>query len=267
MFIERISPSKSDIIDQCLFKYNAKYILKIPGDGPKNEDTLKFGSFIHKIFETAVKDNKNKVDELKLIAESIRPTYKVGVKYNTKLLKCVENFVSFNSKLTETLATEFEFIVPLDEKNKIFANGIIDRIVKGTKKGILILDYKTSEKEIKRMELINSKQMQAYVYAVHYLYKVPYSEIDVGHYYPLTGNLITVKIPESMILNWMKKEINKVWAIRKKTKDEFPPMKNIYCSNCEYLGMCPAHAPQEVVLRRINEQLEAKKVEENKTKP
>lgn len=262
MFIERISPSKSNIIDQCLYKYHARYILRIPGDQAKNEDTLKFGSYIHKIFELGI--NNNKVKELKVIAEDIRPTYKIKEKYDNKLTTCIENFIKLNSKLSKTLSTELEFTVPLDEENKIFSTGIIDRIVEGSKGGILIIDYKTSEKEMKRLDLINDKQMQAYVHAVHKLYNVPIHMIDCGHFYPLTGNLITVKIPESMINNWKKKEISRVWAIRKKTKDEFPPMKNIYCSNCEYREMCPAQVSPEQVLCRINEQIEKKKLEDAK---
>jgi hypothetical protein len=56
VFINRISNSKSSTIDECLWKYNLKYNLKIPGFKTKSEESLRFGSFIHKVFELGYKE-------------------------------------------------------------------------------------------------------------------------------------------------------------------------------------------------------------------
>ena len=82
MFINNISASRGDIIDQCLWKYKLKYILRLPGFGSKNEGALNFGSFIHKIFEVGFKEKSMKT--LLKIAEAERSTYKVPFVENTR---------------------------------------------------------------------------------------------------------------------------------------------------------------------------------------
>ena len=96
MFINNISASKSDIIDQCLWKYNLKYILKIPGFGSKNEESLNFGSFIHKVFELGYKDND--IKQLIKLAEQERSTYKDQFQMHYRITKWIENYVLWKQK-------------------------------------------------------------------------------------------------------------------------------------------------------------------------
>jgi CRISPR/Cas system-associated exonuclease Cas4 (RecB family) len=253
MFINRISASKSDVIDQCLWKYNLKYILKIPGFGSPNEESLNFGSFIHKVFEIGYRQSDPK--ELFKIAEQTKGNYKVPFNLTDKTKKCIENFVLWNSKLGETVSTEMAFEVPLDKEHDINFNGVIDRIIKGSDGGYLVIDYKTSKTEKKKKDLADDKQMQGYAYAIHILYGVDISKIVCAHYYPVTGNFVPVRFSKIQIWNWKKKEIEKVWRIRKKTKDEFPPQKNIFCDWCEFKSVCEKFNSKEEVCKRLDEQL------------
>lgn len=254
MFIEKISPSKSDIIDKCLLKYKYKYILGISGDKSPNEDSLNFGSFIHKVFEEG-KAAKH-IKEVEKLSESFRTNYHISFDMNPKIGKCLENFIRLNHKLGEPIEVELKFELPIAEG--ILANGVIDRINKGENGGILILDYKTSKREKTKKELIYDKQLRAYAFAGHTLFNVPYSKITCGHYYPLSHNIVTVQFPEMLVEAWRKEEINKVWRIRKKKKDEFPAMENEFCNWCEYKEMCPKFKSQEVVDLRLCEQLKLK---------
>ena len=212
MFINNISASRGDIIDQCLWKYKLKYILRLPGFGAKNEDALNFGSFIHKIFEVGFKEKSMKT--LLKIAEAERTTYKVPFRENNRMKACLENFILWNQKLGETVSTEQLFTIPLD-----------------------------ADKDIN------------------------YEKIYCSHYYPVTGNFVTVKFSRFQIDQWKKKQIEKVWRIRKKKTDEFWASKNIFCDWCEYKEACPAYQSESTVCKRIDEQKELKKtLNENKKK-
>jgi hypothetical protein len=265
MFINKISSSKSDIIDLCLWKYNLKYNLRIPGFGSKNEESLNFGSFIHKVFELGYKEKDMK--SLMKIAEEVRPTYKIPFQMTDRIKMCIEHFLVWNQKLGETLSTESAFETPLDEQHDIIFNGVIDRIVKGNDGGYLVIDYKTSKREKKTKDLLDDKQMMGYAYAIHMKYGVEYSKIFCAHYYPVTGNFYPVRFSKIQILNWKKKEIDKVWRIRKKTKEDFPPMKNIFCSNCEFIPVCSKFTCEKEVNQRLDEQIKLRdKLNEEKEK-
>ena len=116
------------------------------GDKPRNEDSLKFGSYIHKILEDGYQAKNLK--DLQLLAEQHKKNYKIPFSYKERTNRCLSNFLNFNDKLGETVATELIYEVTLDKKNNIKQNGIIDRVIKGKNGGYLIIDYKTGKKQI-----------------------------------------------------------------------------------------------------------------------
>lgn len=253
MFINRISFSKSDVIDQCLGKYDLKYNQKLPGFGSSSEPSLNFGKFIHKLFE----DNYRSPTLTLLLTEAakLKGTYKVESEFNEKTKICLENFIFWNQALGETLDTEMEHRVFLDQTADIEFTAIIDRVIKGTDGGYLVIDYKTGKREKKKNELLNDKQMMGYAYVIHEKYKVPYHKIVCAHFYPVSGNFVTVKFSQFQIDKWKKKEIDKVWRLRKKTKDEFPFMKNMFCGNCEFKPLCEHFSTKEERVTRLAEQI------------
>lgn len=236
-------------------KYRYRYVDRLPEPEEANTEALHFGSYIHKVLEDGV--NATSKEELQLIAEEVRPNYKVSEKYNGKDQICIDNFLSFNAKLGETVATELVFEVDL--KDDITLNGIIDRVIKGDKGGYLIIDYKTSKREKTKMDLYQDSQLKGYVYAISKLYNVKYTDIVAAHYYPLTGNFVHVSYSAPQISAHVRKVIDEVWKIRKKKKAEFHPSRNEFCDWCAYKGCCPEFNSHQVCEKRIEELKEKKK--------
>lgn len=258
MFLNRISASKRDVIDLCLLKYRYKYIDKYPGFGAENQDSLSFGSFTHKVLELGYK--LTRFDELLKLAHENRKQYDIPNEVEDKIKICLQNFLRWNSGLGETVSTEAPFEVFLDEKNDIKFNGVIDRIVKGSKGGYLVIDYKTSKREKTKSELLNDNQLLGYAFAVNELYKIPYNEIYCCHFYPVTGNFVVVKFSAFQVANWKKKMIDTVWRIRKKTltEENFPAQKNMFCNWCEMKPICIKFNTPEAVCKGLSEQQELK---------
>ncbi len=248
MFINKISESKGNTFKECRLKYRYKYVDRLPeldsGDG-----AMEFGSYIHKIFEDGVE--MTTLPELLSLAESLRSTYKFASKYEPKIEICCKNFLDFNSKLTTSLGTETKFSLPLNEDVEF--NGVIDRIIGGKEQGILVIDYKTSKREKTKAELYMDSQLKGYTHAAHILFKVPYNNITVAHYYPITNNFVPVQYSASQINAWVRATQNLFWKIRKTKKEECMPCRNQYCNWCSFKGICPEFNSPSVIQKRIDE--------------
>ncbi len=216
-------------------KYRYKYVDYLPEPDEANTDALHFGSYIHKIFEDGVNIQSEK--ELVKLSEELRGEYKVSTDYTGKDLICIKNFLEFNKKLGETVATELSFEVELGKDIKL--NGIIDRIIKGKNNTYLIIDYKTSKKEKSKIELYQDTQLKGYTYAVHKMFNVPIKNITVAHYYPLTDNLVNVSYTSNQINSYVKSIIDEVWRIRKAKKESLVATRNEFCNWCPYKSLCP----------------------------
>lgn len=248
MFINTISPSKSDTYSQCNLKYYLRYHTKLERK-PKNESALNFGSFIHKVFEEGYQAKDLKT--LHSIAEKYRKEYHISYAYNQKIDICISNFFRFNQNLSETIATEMKYEVPLG--TDITQNGIIDRVIKGTSGGILVIDYKTSKKEKSELTLLQDGQLKAYCHAANTLYKVPYDKIVCAHYYPMTNNFVKVRFNRGQIYGFIKGETQRIWEIRKKKKEEFKPSVNEFCDWCDYQEVCPQFVSPLILSQRLDE--------------
>jgi len=254
MYIKTISESKFQTYKQCQLKYRYRYVDRLPEPAESNTDALHFGSYIHKILEDGV--NAKTQDEMLLIAEEVRGSYKVSKKYTGKDLKCIDNFLEFNPKLEETVATELVFEVPV--KEDILLNGVIDRVIKGKDGGYLVIDYKTSKREKSKVELYQDTQLKGYVYAISKLYGIPFSQIVAAHYYPLTNNFVHVQYSSPQINAHLRKIVDEVWKIRKRKKVEMKPSRNEFCNWCAYKTACPEFCTMHDVSKTI-EELKAKK--------
>ena len=248
MFIKSISESKASTFTQCNLKYKFRYIDRYE-EVSKNKDALDFGSYIHKIFELGYE--KTSLEDLFTIAAEAKKDYKITEEKDRHVETCLRNFLRFNASLTETVGVELVYEIKQDDKHDISLNGIIDRVVKSPQGEYLVIDYKTGKRELKKHELYQNHQMQGYAYAIHKLMKVPIDKITVAHFYPMTGNLVSLKYSWPQISSYLRNKIETVWKIRKKKKSEFPACKNEFCWWCGYSKLCPEFTPPEKITEAL----------------
>ena len=244
MFIKGFSPSKLNTFDECQKKFLYKYVHYLPEDYNEgvSKDALQYGSYIHKILEDGVEAQS--LEELKDHAIRLRTRYQFeGREEDT--LKCIKNFFRFNNKLTESVSTEMKFK--------------IDRVVKGETGKYLVIDYKTSKREKTKRELYTDPQLMIYTAAIAQMYECKISEITVAHYYPLTGNLVSVRYMPSHVASFLKKIDQKKWLIRKKKAEDFKPRLNQFCDWCGYKQLCPKFGGTEKMLEEAKEARRASK--------
>lgn len=255
MFIKTISNSKYDTFKQCKLKYRYRYIDRLPESKEANTDALHFGSYIHKILEDGV--SATELSELESLAEEHKSKYTFPATYNPKTAICLKNFLKFNSSLGESVATEL--VYEAEVKDDITTNGIIDRIIKGSEGGYLIIDYKTSKREKTKFDLYQDMQLQGYCYAINKTYKTPIENITCAHYYPITNNFVSIQYTNAQIAGYVRKVLDEVWRIRKLKKDEFCASKNEFCNWCGYKPYCHLFTDTEAVKHNISEAKERKK--------
>lgn len=251
MFLNRISNSKSDIIEQCLLKFYYRYYKRYEGDEPRNQKDLNFGTYIHKIFEDGYQLDTKGLVELSL---KLKEQYNISDNLDKETEKCINNFVKdFNTKIEgETVGVELHDVIPLDKEHDINFEFVIDRVIKGKDGGFLVVDYKTGKKEKSKFDLYRDNQLKGYTYAVSEIFKVPVSKITAALFYPRTGNLVPIKFQTTDILQWKAKEIKKVWSIRKKNKEAMTvPSANVFCDYCQYKSLCPLHTSKPDIEHRI----------------
>ena len=256
MYIKGFSPSKLNVFDECQKKFLYKYVHYLPEDynDGLSQDALQYGSYIHKILEDGVEAES--IEELKEHAIRLRPRYQFeGREEDT--LKCIKNFFRFNNQLTESVSTEMKFKVEVLPDLEV--NGIIDRVVKGGTGKYLVIDYKTSKREKTKRELYNDPQLMIYTAAIAQMYGCPISDVTVAHYYPLTGNLVSVRYMPSHVASFLKKVDQKKWAIRKKKAEDFKPRLNQFCDWCGYKQLCPKFGGTEKMLEEAKAAKKASK--------
>lgn len=246
-----MSESKSNTFEQCRLKYKYYYVDKLEKQGEK-QPHLDFGSYIHEIFELGYE--KDTLADLLIIANDIKKSYRITEGYEKKVETCLRNFLRFNASLGETIGAEWAYEVVYDSEKDIKFNGIIDRIIRSKDgKEFLIIDYKTGRRELKKHDLFQNTQLQGYAYAVHKLMEVPIENITVAHYYPMSGNFVSVKYSWPQIGSYLKKKLTTFWNIRKAKKDDMCPSQNQFCDWCDYKDICPIFNNQS----KINESKES----------
>ena len=256
MFIARTSHSKGDTLKQCPLKFYLRYYEYIPEENV-NQTALNFGSYIHKILEDGVEETS--LENLEKLADKHRATYKIKKSDKARTTKCLKNFIKFNSKLEETVGVEYNFSLPLSEGMDYI--GIIDRIILGKDGGYLVIDYKTSKREKSKFDLFNDPQLQGYAFAISELFDVPVRKITCAHYYPVTGNFVSVSYNSSQMTNFKKIKINEFWRVRKMRKEDFSPQSNEFCNWCGYQKYCPKKTDSSLARCNLNE---AKKLAKEK---
>ena len=246
MFCNQISNSKRGVWRECRLKYRYRYVDRLVETDSGNMDALQFGSYIHEIFEQGVECTT--LEGLEEIASNLRKTYKFSKSYEPKIKTCLKNFLRLNTSFAERGQVELSYKQDLGCVEQV---GFVDRIIKGTQGGLLVIDYKTGKKEKSKFELFEDTQGMSYVYAAHKIYEVPVDRITFAHYYPLTDNMVDVKYTPAALVKHNKRIVEDVWNIRKAKKVDLLASENQYCKWCGYRSLCPLFTPPMIVEERL----------------
>ncbi len=233
VFVAQVSHSKLDSYNECGYKYYIRYHEHLP---EKRDDTaLQFGSYIHKILERGL--NETTLSALEVIAEEEKKNYKFEDSYLVKIPKCLKNFLNFNTQISvsQTIGSELKEEMDIGDIKYV---GIIDRVLQAEDKSVMILDYKTSKREKTKLELSEDPQLIGYAVCISRKFDIPIQKITCAHYYPITGNFVSVTFNKAHETKFLKKIKDTVWQIRKKTKKEFLPKPNKFCDWCGFKYAC-----------------------------
>ena len=252
VYINKVSHSKHDCYKQCPWKYWLRYHERIRSE-KSDISPLQFGSYIHRIFELGFEAKT--FQDLRDIGEEIRGEYEFeGPRYSNEIIEqCIRNFLRFNATLEKTIGVEIEYSIT-DEANDYSNTGVIDRVIEGKDGSLLVIDYKTGKYEKTKKELLLDPQMKGYAVACSNLYNVPLGKITAAHFYPVTGNFVSVKYMPWSQAQYLKEKTNFIWKVRKAKKGQFPARKNKFCNWCEYKeDYCPLFSLPSLVQKRIDE--------------
>jgi DNA helicase-2/ATP-dependent DNA helicase PcrA len=148
----------------------------------------------------------------------------------------INYYKKFHSSKLKIIGLEKIFKIKFT--NDIFLTGKIDRIDRGNKQEIEIIDYKTGKKPNER-ELSKSLQLTIYALAANNknLLNKKLDDINLTFYYLQIPEKITLKRNEEDLNNTRKEIIEIVGKIRKK---EFPADPGKHCDFCPFKIICEA---------------------------
>ena len=262
MYITRVSNSKLESFKECPWKYYCKYHEYLPEE--RDDTALQFGSYIHRILERGVAEYT--LSGLEVISEEEKANYKFSKDYLPKIIKCLKNFLDFNTKIAKSKTVGVELREEFEISKDIVYNGIIDRVIQAEDGSIMVIDYKTSKSEKTRIELGMDNQLLGYAVMCSKKYDIPLNKITCAHFYPITGNFVSVTYPTAKTAYFINEIKEQVWKIRKKTKEQFLPIKNKFCNWCQFKRACPLFVDNFTVQKIIQEnhenQLSKKKQKE-----
>jgi len=210
---------------------------------------MHFGSFMHKVFELGYKCKT--LEELTAIADEQRSNHSFNDSFEPKKIKALKNFFNWNQKLGETLGVEIVYETPLcSDANQ---NGVIDRIVKGSDDGLLIIDYKLGKREKTKVELYTDNQLKGYdLWAMNEFKKAP-DKIWCALYYPITDSFVSIQYSLPQLNRYRQQMINEIWDIRKMKMNDMKPTRNNLCDWCSYQEYCPLFTQPNVASRKLDE--------------
>ena len=219
------SPSKLKTYDGCKLQFKLHYVDKIRPPQPVTSD-LQFGSFVHKFAE--LYDGSNIKELVKLQREFV-----FDATYKEATAQTLKNFIKFYDKYDKyDFESEQSFSLDLEDYSLY---GIIDRIM-NTKKGRIVVDYKTSKSPNRDRHIF---QMRFYNLMVSKKYNIEPKDTKCLIYYPRIDVEDIFLFSNKEIEVFGKQVEDKIKKIR--TEEKWNPNKGYHCKWCAYKesGHCP----------------------------
>jgi len=242
----KLSHSKVELADKCLYAFDLKYNKKLPQDP---SDALVGGIFFHEMADIYCKDTSIDIDTL-IHSESAKIPVRVSADIIPVFKKWLSNFTISKSDVFKTeLSLAFdEFGVSCNWKES-FIRGRIDMIEysydeNGLPKDIVITDWKTNRNIPTSEQFLDQMfQLQTYAWLVwNYLvekYELTdfYPNIKIGNEYVRYNTIRSFEltpdeyIPIQQIYSSKADWLNSI--------EEYPASVNTWCNFCGYKGLCP----------------------------
>ena len=140
------SPSSLQLFDTCQKRYEMKYIYNMPDPAPESWEAITLGSFIHKVLERAVKENKRTEKEIEDLTKIIQIEEFKDINLEEAMPMIRVFFIRNKGKYNEYSLTERSLKTKI---NGITFSGYADRIDFDEAGNLTIVDYKTGKSDIK----------------------------------------------------------------------------------------------------------------------
>ena len=253
------SHSRLCSFEQCPMKFKFRYIDGLAPDfeqsiegflGNKVHDTLEWiynhpskGSLVlDNVIHHYIKNwNRDFNSGIKIVKEEF-----TGEHYFNKGIKFLINYFLKHSPFDDnTIATEKQIIVNLDNDGRYKIQGYIDRLVYNKETNIFeIHDYKTSASMKSQGELDNDRQLALYALGVKEMFPNARGIRLFWHFLDFNEQKFSERSLEQ--LEELRNEIIQLIEKIESTAD-FPPVKSALCGWCEFRSYCPVI--QEEILR------------------
>ncbi len=247
------SHSRLSTFEQCPFKFKLKYIDKII---PEIDTTIEalLGNCVHSALEWLYNNLNSKAGKIPSTDEVLTayiaaweqeffPEIKI-VRNNTtpkdyfnKGIKFLVDYCNRHSPFEDnTLETEKQILINLDEKGEHKIQGFIDRLAYNPETGEYeIHDYKTSNSLPTKEKIEADRQLALYSIAIKEIFGNDKKVCLIWHYLAHDAKICSSRTNEQ--LAQLKKETIKL--IKKiENTTEFPACTSALCNWCEYNYMC-----------------------------
>jgi putative RecB family exonuclease len=248
------SHSKISAFEQCPLKYKFRYIDKIIVIEKSIEAFL--GKVVHSALEWLyLQVKKNSIPQIDDVLICYKNKWQQGYDekviiinselskedYFNKGIKFITDYYFTHFPFDDnTLETEKEILIYLDEQKEYQIRGFIDRLVYNLGTGEYeIHDYKTSNSMPSQEKIQNDRQLSLYSIAIKELFGEDKDVLLVWHYLAYNQRL-TLKKTKEQLEELKKKTLDVIKKIE--SEKEFPACVSKLCNWCEYRDMCPAWA-------------------------
>ncbi|HOO44538.1 MAG TPA: PD-(D/E)XK nuclease family protein, partial [Bacillota bacterium] len=187
-----LTGAKIESYHLCKFQYLMKYLLKLGRNEPSIHTFL--GSLTHKVFEEALKENHEPINDI--IAFHLDfpedEKYKEKVFRNAlteEIKKLLPIFLDFHEQTSfNFVETEISFSIPMDGFQ---LTGTIDKAMilktEEDKEYVVVVDYKISDKDFQISDFESGRYLQLPVYLYAFINQSHRKIIPAGLFYQPTG--------------------------------------------------------------------------------
>lgn len=251
MNIEHISISRKQTWDDCQQKYKYRYHLKEVSQEP-TPFYFTFGKIVHKIAEEHTKHKgeksltqiKNEVISGQIELEPGTKCPRLDNESSIRLSQHINNYLRLATKVGYNGHIEWQFKYDLDEPNKRFVTGFIDRLVISENKACII-DYKTTRPSKWRKDsrtITQDLQLACYCWVVMREFNIPAKNIFASLYYLEDAKLVPVSFCEETLLSIPKILLEVYKEIETANPDSVFGSVGDQCKRCDYRSKCPFYA-------------------------